>query len=139
MAFGLNGWQLLVAQGFGRLQGIGVFTWDALTTLVVCTILSVRTMTIFDWDEEKNESNRAKHGIDFGTAQLVFDDPYHVAFVANVVDGEERWTAIGLAESVIVLFVVHTYREHSPDVTIRIISARRATTHERKQYEKANS
>ena len=96
-------------------------------------------MTKFDWDEEKNEGNRTKHGIDFATAQLVFDDPHHISFVANVVEGEERWTTIGLAEGMIVLFVVHTYREHPPDVNIRIISARRATTHERKLYAQANS
>ncbi|MFN0103753.1 MAG: BrnT family toxin [Bryobacteraceae bacterium] len=96
-------------------------------------------MTKFDWDKEKDEGNRTKHGIDFATAQLVFDDPYHVSFVANIVEGEERWTAIGLVGGVIVLFVVHTYREHPPNVTRRIISARRATTHERKLYAKANS
>lgn len=96
-------------------------------------------MIDFDWDEEKNERNRTKHGIDFAAAQLVFDDPYHVSFVANVVEGEERWTAIGLAEGAIVLFVAHTYRGHPPNAAIRIVSARRATSHERKLYAKANS
>lgn len=35
-------------------------------------------MIVFDWDEDKNEVNRAKHGIDFETAIAAFDDPYRL-------------------------------------------------------------
>lgn len=94
-------------------------------------------MTRFEWDASKNNFNRTKHGIDFETAQLVFDDSHCVSFVANVVEGEERWYTIGSVEGIIVLAVVHTCREQPPDEIVRIISARRATSHERKLYEQA--
>jgi uncharacterized DUF497 family protein len=55
-----------------------------------------------------------------------------------VTDGEERWHAIGSIEKIIILVVVHTYREEEPDEVIRIISARAATLHERKLYAQAN-
>ena len=87
-----------------------------------------------EWDEAKNEINRRKHGIGFETAQLVFDDPCCVTFVERLTDGEERWHAIGSIEKIIVLVVVHTYREEVPDEVVRIISARPATRRERKLY-----
>jgi uncharacterized DUF497 family protein len=90
-----------------------------------------------EWDPAKNEINQTKHGIDFETAQLVFDDPCCVTFVERVTYGEERWHAIGSIESIIVLVVVHTYREESPDEIIRIISARPATRRERRLYAQA--
>ena len=95
-------------------------------------------MRRFEWDEAKNESNKAKHDIDFDTAQLVFDDPLCVSFVERVDDGEERWHAIGMIENIIIVVVVHTYRVEGSDEVIRIISSRRATSHERKLYDKAN-
>jgi uncharacterized DUF497 family protein len=94
-------------------------------------------MIRFEWHEAKNRSNRKKHGIDFETAQLVFDDPHCVSFVERVNDGEERWHSIGSIENIIVIVVVHTYREEGLDEVIRIISARRATRHERNLYAQA--
>ena len=91
----------------------------------------------FEWDAGKNEISQIKHGIDFETAQLVFDDPFCVSFVERVTDGEERWQAIGAIESVIVLVVVHTYRDENAEAAIRIISARRATPRERRLYAQA--
>jgi uncharacterized DUF497 family protein len=90
-----------------------------------------------EWDAAKNEANRSKHGIDFETAQLIFDDPGCVMFVERVTRGEERWHAIGSIEGIIVLVVVHTYREEASQEVIRIISARRASRKERKLYEQA--
>ena len=95
-------------------------------------------MRKFEWDEAKNERNKTKHGIDFETAQLAFDDPFCVSFVERVDDGEERWHAIGMIENIIIIVVVHTYRVEASDEVIRIISSRRATSHERKLYDKAN-
>jgi len=69
----------------------------------------------------------------------VFDDPFCVSFIESVMEGEERWHAIGMIKDIIVLVVVHTYKIDGSDETIRIISCRRATSHERKLYEKANS
>ena len=94
-------------------------------------------MIRFEWDEAKNRSNKKKHGIDFETAQLIFDDPHCISFVEGVSDGEQRWHAIGSIENIIVIVVVHTYREEVSDEVIRIISARRATRHERKLYAQA--
>ena len=90
-----------------------------------------------EWNQTKNETNKTKHGIDFETAQLVFDDPSCVTFVERVIDGEERWHAIGSIEKIIVLVVAHTYREEDSEEVIRIVSARRATRQERKLYAQA--
>ena len=94
-------------------------------------------MPRFEWDANKNERNNAKHGIDFETAQLVFDDPFCITFVERLYGGEERWHAIGAIEDILILVVVHTYREDRGDEVIRVISARRATPHERRLYAEA--
>jgi len=94
-------------------------------------------MVRFEWDQAKNRSNKTKHGVDFETAQLVFDDPFCITFVDRVIDEEERWHAIGTVEDVVILVVVHTYRSEGSDEVIRIISARLATRVERKLYAKA--
>jgi len=75
--------------------------------------------------------------IDFETAQLVFDDPCCVTFVERLTDGEVRWHAIGSIENLIVLAVVHTYREEASDEVVRIISARLATRREKRLYAQA--
>jgi uncharacterized protein len=90
-----------------------------------------------EWDQAKNQTNKTKHGIDFETAQLVFDDPSCVTFVERVTDGEERWHAIGSIEKIVVLVVVHTYRVEKSEELVRIISARPATRRERKLYVQA--
>lgn len=95
-------------------------------------------MARFEWDDTKNRSNFRKHGIDFQTARLIFDDPGCVTFVERTTDGEPRWHAIGYAEGVILLVVAHTYRDSTTEI-IRIISARQATRHERKLYEATHS
>ena len=88
------------------------------------------------WDAKKNRDNKRAHGLSFETAQLVFDDPL-AASRPDPSSEEERWQTIGLVEPV-VLFVVHTWpepeKECGEDIG-RIISARKATTHERKAYE----
>ena len=91
----------------------------------------------FEWDVAKNHSNHAKHGISFELASRVFDDPLAVYVFDRIVDGEERWHAVGKIGSLPVLVVVHTYREQAGDEVIRIISARQASSHERRQYEEA--
>jgi len=92
----------------------------------------------FEWDEAKNEANRKKHGVSFETASLVFDDPNAVQFIERVDDGEERWHAIGnVTGSLLFLTVVHTHTGKDLSETIRIISAREATRHERKLYAEA--
>lgn len=87
----------------------------------------------FDWDEVKNRHNLRKHGIDFETAILVFEDPYSVAVLDRVVYGEERWQTIGQRVASRLCWW-HTLSEE----VIRIISARKATPRERRSYEEAN-
>ena len=89
----------------------------------------------FEWNEQKNLLNYAKHKVSFELARLVFDDPLHLVKFDRVVDGEERWHAMGNVMSRQILVVAHTYRNHNGDEFIRIISARRASSHERRQYE----
>jgi uncharacterized protein len=87
----------------------------------------------FEWDHRKDAENQRKHRIAFDEAQTAFadeyalllDDPDHSA-------AEDRFILVGLSAAFRVLVVVHTYRRR--DDTIRIISARKATTHERQQY-----
>ena len=84
------------------------------------------------WDPDKAARNRAKHGVSFETASAVFDDPLHLSKPDPHPDGD-RWNTIGKVGPVL-LFVVHTWPEGDDEVG-RIISARKATAHERKAYE----
>ncbi len=82
----------------------------------------------FEWNEAKRLANLRKHGIDFRDVVPAFADPDQLLSV-EYVDGEERWRLIGLAPDGLLL-VVYTERR----VTFRLISARRATFREQKQY-----
>lgn len=86
----------------------------------------------FEWDENKNQTNIRKHGIDFNDAAYVFSDP----FALNIADDEhseteERWLLLGKNLNESILLVVHTFRSSN---AIRIISARKATTNEKTTY-----
>lgn len=88
----------------------------------------------FEWDRNKAETNRKKHGISFEEAQTVFFDEY-----ARLIPdpdssfGEERFIILGKSEQSSLLVVCHCYR--GADDKIRLISARKAEKRERKQYE----
>jgi uncharacterized protein len=83
----------------------------------------------FEWDPAKADSNLLKHGIDFAVAVEIFDDP-NCQFRRDARPyGEERYQAVGLAQSRM-LQVVFTIRGHA----CRIISARRASRRERTNY-----
>jgi uncharacterized DUF497 family protein len=91
---------------------------------------------VFSWDEAKNCANQKKHGVSFEAAALVFDDPFHLSRLERVTDGEERWHAIGRAGGMLLLLVVHTWKElPSGEPDMRIISARLADKQERELYE----
>lgn len=87
----------------------------------------------FEWDESKNRDNRHKHGVAFEDAQTAFldefgrliPDPDHSV-------GEERFILLGMSIRHGLLVVCHSEPESD---LIRIISARRAVSHERRQYE----
>jgi uncharacterized protein len=89
----------------------------------------------FEWDERKDRINQSKHdGLDFETAARVFNDPKIVLAKDRIVEGEQRWHAIG-AVSEALLLVVHIYQEEDNDEEIiRIISAREANQRERRIY-----
>ena len=91
----------------------------------------------FDWDEDKNKANYAKHGVSFEIACKVFDDPLAAYLFDRVVDVEERWHAIGKVLSLPLLVVAHTWRDQTGEETVRIISARQASSHERRRYEQS--
>ncbi len=88
------------------------------------------------WDENKNRSNLRKHGLSFETAALVFADPLMVQR-PDPHSEEERWLSVGLVGNVVIV-VSHT--SPAPETSAepgvrRIISARKATSHERRAYE----
>jgi uncharacterized protein len=90
----------------------------------------------FEWDSRKNRLNQAKHnGVDFETAARVFDDPNVVLMQDRIIDGEQRWHAIG-AVSTALLLVVHVYGEDdgNGEEIIRTIPAREANQRERRVY-----
>ncbi|MBS0182337.1 MAG: BrnT family toxin [Nitrospira sp.] len=86
----------------------------------------------YEWDEAKNRSNRAKHGLDFADAERVFAGRC-VTFVDDRFDyGENRLVSLGtLAGRVVVM--AHSPRGHE---TTRIISMRKANRREQKIYQK---
>lgn len=87
------------------------------------------------WDENKNRSNLAKHGIGFDVAELVFRDDLSTSRLDFGSLEEERWQTIGQVGNN-VLFVVHT--EPNASRAGRIISARPASRQERKAYEQGD-
>ena len=91
----------------------------------------------FEWDEAKAAANEHKHGVTFDLASSVFYDP-RLLTVADPEHGEteERWFSIGIARSGALLLVVYLWSEADPAaIKTRLISARRATQAECRQYE----
>lgn len=89
----------------------------------------------FEWNPDKAKRNTAKHGVSFELACRVFDDPLYLLVPDRFEDGEQRWHAIGLIGEVVILVVVHAYPDPDDEDRIRIIGARKATSHERRRYE----
>lgn len=82
-----------------------------------------------EWDEQKNELNKKKHGISFETAALVFADVNRIEYFDRLHSIEEdRYVVLGRVNNI--LFVVYTEREDAS----RLISARLATATERRIY-----
>lgn len=90
-------------------------------------------MLKFEWDIRKAQANLAKHGVSFEEAASVFGDPLALTFDdPDHSAGESRFLSFGLSHHERLLVVVHAERGRN---IIRIISARRATRHERGIYE----
>ena len=86
----------------------------------------------FEWDERKNESNIEKHDIDFNDATLIFSSPMRVISDTRYEYSEDRSIGFGLLDNRV---VVVAFTEPEEDV-VRVISIRRALTHEQKHYER---
>ncbi len=84
------------------------------------------------WDPDKAEINFIKHKIRFSDAETVLFDPFALTLEDQVVSSEQRFVTVGADTIGRIIAVVYSYRMD----TIRLISARKATPNERKQYEK---
>ena len=91
-----------------------------------------------DWDSSKGRQNAKKHRVAFERAATVFLDPNALSvFDEQHSETEERWITLGLDHTGMLLVVSHTYREETKmSAKVRLISARKATKNERKQYER---
>ena len=90
----------------------------------------------FEWDRRKESANLRKHGVGFVEATTVFDDPLSITIPdPDHAIGEERLVIIGMSSKRSLLIVVHTIRGER----IRMISARPATKHERRNYEETSN
>ena len=83
----------------------------------------------FEWDPAKAQENERDHGIDFADAVGIFDNPY-LPWQDPDAEGEQRFVTLGMDDLGRLLVVVYTYREGK----IRLISARKATKREGKEY-----
>ena len=90
----------------------------------------------FDWDPAKEDQNIRKHKVTFRRAATVFRDPNQLSiYDEEHSQDEDRWITIGVDSSGVLRVVVHTFRQIDLDMCeIRIISARRATGREGRQY-----
>jgi hypothetical protein len=84
---------------------------------------------VYEWDSGKAKSNQAEHGVDFADAVQVFDNPYLNQEDTDAV-GDQVFVALGMDNLGRLLVVVYTYRQDR----IRLISARKATRKEGKEY-----
>jgi hypothetical protein len=89
---------------------------------------------LFGWDNEKAELNWRKHTISFEDAAQVFADENRIErFDFLHSDEEDRYITIGRVKEI--LFVVYTERINADNINVtRLISARRATKQERRDY-----
>ena len=87
----------------------------------------------FSWDNKKAQLNEIKHKITFEEAKTVFDDENaRLIYDPDHSENEDRFIILGLSCKLKILTVVHCYRDNEHN--IRIISARKSTKKEQKQY-----
>jgi uncharacterized DUF497 family protein len=91
----------------------------------------------FEWDPIKARKNYQKHKISFERASEIFLDPIALSiYDKEHSNTEDRWITIGKTKSEIIIVVIHTFQEiQENNIRIRIISARKATKHEKIQYQ----
>ena len=87
----------------------------------------------FVWDERKNQENQRKHGISFEEATTIFaDENARLIRDTDHSESEDRFILLGFSAKLRILVVVYAYRQD--EKVVRIISARKATSKERRQY-----
>lgn len=87
----------------------------------------------FVWDSRKAKTNLEKHGVSFEEARSVFHDEHAIEFYDDEhSEWEDRFLLLGLSSRLRLLLICHCFREE--EGAIRIVSARKATTRESKQY-----
>ena len=91
----------------------------------------------FEWDPEKAKINKNKHKVNFEQAATIFKDPRAISiYDSEYSKNEDRWITMGLSSNGTLLIVNHTHKQIDTKTSIvRIISSRKATKQERKQYE----
>jgi uncharacterized DUF497 family protein len=88
---------------------------------------------VFSWDPEKAILNQKKHRVSFEEARTVFyDENGRIIHDPDHSENEDRFLLLGMSNNPRLLMVCHCYR--AKDSIIRIISARKATRNEQKQY-----
>lgn len=85
-----------------------------------------------EWDPDKAQSNSEKHRVRFSDAEPVFSDPLGITLEDGTAENEDRYVTIGADLFGRILTVVYTWRGDS----IRLISARKATNQEKREYER---
>ena len=95
----------------------------------------------FEWDPTKAEGNVSKHNVPFERAATVFRDSNALSVFDDEHSAEEeRWLTLGLDSGGALLVVHHTFKKvDAANCSIRIISARKATKSETRQYETGES
>ncbi len=86
----------------------------------------------FEWGERKRQSNIERHGLDFVEAERMFEGPMLTALDTRHDYGEERWIGVGISNGRV---LVVAFTERNDGRTVRIISLRKALSHERKAFE----
>ena len=84
----------------------------------------------FEWDEAKRHENLAKHRVEFADAATAFEDDNTITLPDEESDAEDRFVMMAMDALGRILVIVYTWRGD----TIRLISARKATPRERKNY-----
>ena len=90
----------------------------------------------FEWDPDKAQANRRKHGVSFEEAATVFRDPRMLSLYDDEHSKtEDRWITMGISANGRLLVVCHTFKEDTDhSATIRLISSRKTTRSETKAY-----
>lgn len=100
--------------------------------LDIMHICTYNNLMKFEWDKKKAKANIKKHGVRFSDASQVFEDDFALTKEDDSSENEQRWVTLGLTDEGC-LVVVWTERTNA---ITRIISARNATAHEKKTYQK---